>query len=269
MKYSLRTFLQFSLVLLISTVCQGAEIIGMNRDQVVENFGAPKSALGGSSREILNYSQGQIIMVQGKVSSFKGTFIVNVEPIQEPVERAATVVQKTVSEPSSGPDMSRRSVEPFWWSTTLADAQARSKKKNGLPILALFTGPDWCAPCQQLEAQVLNTTKFKILGRKQFIPLKIALYMNNPQTAQAKAEYYKLSKEYAINGVPSFAILTTDGTLLSKPDLNKRRPGVSSYSEQVIAAITDADNSTKGKSLYMKVGIGVVLSAILVIFLRR
>ena len=241
----------------------------MDREEIVEIFGEPKSALGGSSREILNYAHGQIILVQGKVSSFNGIFSAGEDSVEEQVEYTASVEQKPIAEPSSGPDMSRRSVEPFWWSTTLADAQERSKKKNGLEILALFTGPDWSAPCQQLEAQVLNTTTFKIMGRKQFIPLKIALYMNSPQSAEAKAEYHRLSDEYAINGVPGFAILTTDGTLLSRPDINKRRPGVSSYSEQVIAAITEADNSTKGKSLYIKVGIGFVLGVLIVIFLRR
>jgi thioredoxin-related protein len=174
-----------------------------------------------------------------------------------------------IVETTNRPDMSRRSVEPFWWSLTLVEAQARSEEKEGRPILALFTGPESSAPYQKLEAEVFNTSGFKRLGRKQYIPLKLAMSANTHQSAQTKEEYHRLSQEYAVSEVPSFVILESDGTLIAKPDLLKNRKGVSSYSEQVITAILKAEETTGGMSFYMKIGAGIVLGVILIMFLRR
>jgi thioredoxin-related protein len=75
----------------------------------------------------------------------------------------------------------------------------------------------------------LNTSGFKRLGRKQFIPLKVALYKNADQDPKAKEEYHRLSEEYGIDAVPSFVILESDGKVISKPDILKPRKDVSSF----------------------------------------
>jgi hypothetical protein len=72
--------------------------MGMDRSQIVENFGRPQNALKRSSKEILNYPQGQIILIQGKVSSFNGPFSIEEEVIETPPETAAPVVETLVIE---------------------------------------------------------------------------------------------------------------------------------------------------------------------------
>lgn len=275
MKFSITVSLLLAALLALSSAGHADEIVGMERTAVVGQFGEPSSALKSSTKEILNYAQGKIVLVQGKVTSFEGSFSSGQTPDSITIETPVTVVQtatvapKPVTQSSEAPDMSRRSVEPFWWSHTLTEAQSRSAKKDGRKILALFTGPDWCGPCQQLEAEVLGTDEFKRLGRKQFIPLKVALYMNSPQSPQAKAEYHRLSQEFGVEGVPNFVILNPDGTLFAKPDLFKRRKGVSNYTEQVMAAILEAEKDSGGMNLYMKIGLGVVLSGVAFVVLKR
>jgi thiol-disulfide isomerase/thioredoxin len=273
MKSFRSAFLVISLTMLLVSVSQAVEIVGMQRSKIVEQFGEPQSILKSSSREILNYAQGQIIIVQGRVSTFKGTFSTGKTPVaatvETPVEKPAQVVQAAVVETSDAPDMTRRSVEPFWWSYTMVEAQKRSKEKDGRPILALFTGPDWCGPCQQLEAQVLDTDEFKRLGRKQFIPLKIALYMNTYQSTQAKQEYHSLSEKYGITGVPSFVILDSDGSLIAKPDLFKRRKGITNFKDQTLAAILEAEKPSGILHFKWQIGIAVVVGGGMFVYLRR
>ncbi len=276
MKFSVTVSFLLAALLALSSAGHADEIVGMERAAVVAQFGEPSSALKSSSKEVLNYAQGKIVLVQGKVSSIEGTFSGGQPTEKRSAESPVSVTQPVTvvkappsTQSSEAPDMSRRSVEPFWWSHTLADAQSRSAKKDGRKILALFTGPDWCGPCQQLEAEVLVTDEFKRLGRKQFIPLKVALYMNSPQSPQAKAEYHKLSQEYGVEGVPNFVILNPDGSLFAKPDLFKRRKGVSNYTEQVMAAILEAEEDAGGMNLYMKIGLGVVLSGVAFVVLKR
>lgn len=251
------------------------DINGKSREEVVAAFGQPTSALNSSSREILNYPQGQVVLVEGLVTSFRGTFSIDAAPSNsEPAAALATPQPSPQAPPATTAAPSpqrteRRSIQPFRWSHTLADAKTRSVEE-GRPILALFTGPDWCGPCQQLEAEVLNTTEFKHMGRKRYIPLKIALYRNSHQTPEAKAEYNRLSAAYGIEAVPSFLILDAEGTLTARMDLFKRRRGVSNLKEQVFAAIEDAENGGGGGlSFYAKIGIGAVLAGVAFVFLRK
>ena len=201
------------------------DINGKSREEIIAAFGEPTSALNSSSREILNYAQGQIVLTSGKVSSFRGTFSIDRAPPPSSKPSATVTTPpapKPAPPPSPQPETSkpteRRSIQPFRWSHTLADAKARAVKEER-PILALFTGPDWCGPCQQLEAEVLNSTEFKHMGRKWYIPLKVALYRNTYQSPEAKAEYNRLSSAYGIDAVPSFVILDEEGNLTAKVDL--------------------------------------------------
>ncbi len=264
----------WTFVLLLQLPLHG-DISGKSRDEVIAAFGQPISALNTSSREILNYPQGKIILTGGTVSSFEGTFNSDGAPSETAIASTTVTTPKptspapqTAPQPTTSQPAERRSIQPFRWSHTLAEAKARSVKEER-PILALFTGPDWCGPCQQLEAEVLSTSDFKRLGRKKYIPLKVALYRNTYQSPQAKAEYNRLSSEYKINGVPNFVILDAEGNLTAKPDLFKNRKGVTNVQEQVFAAIEEAENGGSGMGLYTKIGIGVALAGGAFIFLRR
>lgn len=156
----------------------------------------------------------------------------------------------------------------FRWSTLLEDAKKRSQA-SGLPILALFTGPDWCGPCIQLENEVLNTVDFQGYVKRQYIPLKIALYQNAYQSPQERQQYQTLSRYYGMRGVPRFAILSAEGELLRKPDLNRRYSGVYDRSQHVIAAIQGAGEEGGGIGFYVK-GILLFVGAVALIqFLKR
>lgn len=263
------------MLLLAIQIPLNGDISGKSKDEILASFGKPISALNSSKREILNYPQGQIVLVGGIVSSYKGAFNPGDAPAPSS-QPSATVStpEPQRSTPQTAPPAStpqpeeRRSIQPFRWSHTLAEAKARSVKE-GRPILALFTGPDWCGPCQQLEAEVLNTSDFKRLGRKRYIPLKVALYRNTYQSPQAKAEYNKLSAEYGIEAVPSFVILDAEGNLTAKPDLFKRRKGVTNMQEQVFAAIEEAESGPGGLNFYVKLGIGAAVAGVAFIFLKR
>ena len=262
-------------VLILPHLSAYADISGKSRAEIINAFGNPSSALNSSTREILNYPQGQIVLVGGKVSTFKGTFNLDGRAAPSPQSApTATVVTRPPSKPEPQTQTApkpeeRRSIQPFRWSHTLAEAKARSEKE-GRPILALFTGPDWCGPCQQLEAEVLNTSEFNRLGRKKYIPLKIALYRNTYQSPEAKAEYNRLTAEYNIKGVPNFVILDSTGKLIGRPDIFKRRSGVSSMTEQVMTAIEEAEKGGIG-GIPMSVKIGVTAVAVIgaFVFLRK
>jgi thioredoxin-related protein len=45
----------------------------------------------------------------------------------------------------------------------------RTAKKEGKPILAYFSGSDWCRPCMQLQQEVFDSDSFAEFADKHFV----------------------------------------------------------------------------------------------------
>jgi len=90
------------------------------------------------------------------------------------------------------------------WRTNFSAAQSESRA-SGKPVFAYFTA-DWCGPCQSLkhttwsDKQVAKTLE-------QFVPVKIDIDANQD-----------LAQRYSITAVPTFAILSADGSVVSQSE---------------------------------------------------
>ncbi|MGB0258184.1 MAG: thioredoxin family protein [Coraliomargarita sp.] len=252
-------------------------LIGGTKEAVVERFGMPTNSLSSSTKTILNYPQGRITLKQGRVADVSGEFefdtskppslkdtttsTQSVAPPSRTVEAPAPGAQKPVASKKETPTS-------FRWSVMLADAQRRSEA-SGLPILVLFTGPDWCPPCIQLEEEVLPRKEFQNYVRSNFIPLKVALFRRSPQSPASKAQYESMVAQYGVNGVPSFIIISADGTLLGEPDIWKQYSGAKDREQQIIAALQAADGGSAGAKSYLKIALGLVLVVVLIRAIRK
>ena len=58
------------------------------------------------------------------------------------------------------------------WLESYADALKLSEK-TGRPILADFTGSDWCGWCIKLKDEVFNTPEFAAWAKEDVIPLEL------------------------------------------------------------------------------------------------
>ncbi len=90
-----------------------------------------------------------------------------------------------------------------------AVAEATKAKK---PIIAVFTGSDWCRYCKILESNVLSKPDFAGKAKKEFA----LLFVDNPQnknllSPQAKAANPKLAEEYGVQGFPTVMLLDCFG----------------------------------------------------------
>ena len=94
------------------------------------------------------------------------------------------------------------------WLVDFEKAKAQAAKE-GKSILMEFTGSDWCPPCIQLEKNVLSQEAFKTGAPKNFILLKLDSPRDkSKQTPKEIEQYQVLSKQYAVQGVPT--IFLTD-----------------------------------------------------------
>lgn len=263
-------FLPFFFILISTDLIGGQSrtgLIGETKDDVLAQLGKPTNILGSSQRAILAYPQGSITLVNEKVDSFTGNFNytapikeVPIPEVTSPKAPTRTLTQSTENAETPYPK--------FSWNIDLKKALEKAAHYD-LPILALFTGPDWCPPCMQMENEVLSDPRFKEFVQQRFIPLKIALYRNSYQNPTEKAQYKELSSRYQNRGVPAFYVLDKEGTRLSKPDIFKQYKGVNDRTELIIAAIEQADNSTGFPIAPIKLVAGLGALLVIVKFLKK
>ena len=72
------------------------------------------------------------------------------------------------------------------WYTTLEDAHLNAEKSKK-PIMALFTGSDWCKPCMALKKDVFETNRFAKWAKKNVV----LLYLDYPIRKQMSKDFWK------------------------------------------------------------------------------
>ena len=106
------------------------------------------------------------------------------------------------------------------------DAQAKPKPKRGAdgrfltnhaaalklgkdlnrPVLAFFTGSDWCPVCQTAQKEVLTTEVFRTWAEGHVVLLEIDS-PRREQPKEAKAQTEALKRQYSVNSFPTFHLL--------------------------------------------------------------
>ncbi|MCA8830054.1 thioredoxin family protein [Hymenobacter pini] len=107
---------------------------------------------------------------------------------------------------------------PVTWNATL-DAALQQAKATNRPVLAVFSGSDWCKPCIMLKQEVFDKPEFTryaqdklVLARFDF-PRSKKNKLPAEQTKQNEQAAAKLNKE---GSFPLVVLLSPDGTVLAK-----------------------------------------------------
>lgn len=112
------------------------------------------------------------------------------------------------------------------WETNFVKAKELASKENK-PIILVFQGSDWCAPCIKLDHEIWSTEIFKNYAAAHFIMLQ-ADFPRKKKNAlpeeQTKANA-KLFEIYNKNGVfPFVVILNNTGKVLGETSYKKSTP---------------------------------------------
>jgi protein disulfide-isomerase len=116
------------------------------------------------------------------------------------------------------------------WTSDFAKAKSVAAEKK-LPILALFTGSDWCPWCKKLNGEVLSSDEFKAYAKDN-----VVLFMADfPRTTQLAKETVKqnqdLSDKYKVEGFPTVILLNAAGKELARTGY--REGGGKAYVEYI------------------------------------
>lgn len=124
------------------------------------------------------------------------------------------------------------------WLVDLDEAYAASVKQ-GKPILANFTGSDWCGWCKRLDADVFTKPEFQEWAKKNVILLELDFprYKQIPQ--KNKSQNAGMQQALGITGYPTIWVLDlTKDTASGQYKVNGRgKTGYTPTPAQFIASV--------------------------------
>lgn len=112
------------------------------------------------------------------------------------------------------------------WETDFAKAKNLSSKEHK-PIILVFQGSDWCAPCMKLDREIWSTDTFKKYANEHYIMLKADFpkRKKNALSPEQTAKNATLAEKYNKNGIfPFVVILDSNGKILGETGYKKITP---------------------------------------------
>ncbi len=123
------------------------------------------------------------------------------------------------------------------WMTNYKDALKLSQE-TGKPILADFTGSDWCGWCIKLNDEVFSKPEFGAWAKENVILLELDYPNRKKQPQWLKQQNAGLAKKYGIRGYPTILLLNGKGEVLGKTGY--RRGGAEAWIEHAQQMIDEA-----------------------------
>ena len=112
------------------------------------------------------------------------------------------------------------------WQTNFETAQVMAKERKK-PIILVFQGSDWCAPCIKLDHEIWSTSAFKSYAKDHYImlqadfPRKKKNSLSQEQTSANKV----LAEKYNKRGIfPLVVLLDANGNELGSTSYKKISP---------------------------------------------
>ncbi len=123
------------------------------------------------------------------------------------------------------------------WVTNLDQAYEMSKK-TGKPIMANFTGSDWCGWCKRLTAAVFSQPDFKAWADKNVVLLELDYPRGKSLPDQIKQQNSNLQQAFQVSGYPTVWVFDLDKNT-TKNEYSISALGKTGYRASVTEFTTD------------------------------
>ncbi|PKA83509.1 thioredoxin-related protein [Ulvibacter sp. MAR_2010_11] len=112
------------------------------------------------------------------------------------------------------------------WVTDITVAKQQASENN-YPIVLVFQGSDWCAPCIKLDREIWSTPEFKEYAKNHFVMLQADFPKKKknvlPEALQQKNN--SLAQKYNPQGIfPFVVVLDKNGKKLGETGYIKTSP---------------------------------------------
>ncbi|UMB54619.1 thioredoxin family protein [Lutibacter sp. A64] len=112
------------------------------------------------------------------------------------------------------------------WQTDIKVAKEIASKENK-PIILVFQGSDWCAPCIKLDREIWSTDTFKKYANENYVMLKADFPRRKKNTLSEKQTKSNalLAEKYNKQGFfPFVVVLNSNGKVLGESSYKKTTP---------------------------------------------
>ena len=134
------------------------------------------------------------------------------------------------------------------WLVKIDEAYAESKK-TGKPILANFTGSDWCGWCKRLTKSVFVEDDFKKWADDNVVLLELDFPRRKQLPQDIRQQNAQLQRAFKVSGYPTIWVFNLDKD--DKGQFQIEGLGKTGYRKTVNEFTTDVErmfaNSKKGK----------------------
>ncbi len=100
------------------------------------------------------------------------------------------------------------------WLVTVEEAYQESQA-TGKPIMAYFTGSDWCPPCRRFSAAVINQPEFNDWAKNNVVLLELDNPRRKQVPDQIRQQNQSMREAFNVTGVPTIWVFN-----LNKNDSN-------------------------------------------------
>jgi len=151
-----------------------------------------KGDLGGSEKTTMSLTHGtRRIQSRGRIAGFIGPL-------------ALALLLAVLTTASRGNDA---------WLTSY-DAALAAAEESGRPVLAVFTGSDWCQHCRTLERNVLDTEEFLDWASERVVLLMIDLPQEGITLDERKARS-RICIKYGVRSFPNTVLIAPGGAAIT------------------------------------------------------
>ncbi len=112
------------------------------------------------------------------------------------------------------------------WNTNFESAKAKAKAENK-PLILVFQGSDWCAPCIKLDKEIWSSDTFKAYADKNYVMMQADFPKRkaNALPEDLQKQNNQLAEKYNLNGYfPFVVILDSNGKKVGEIGYKKITP---------------------------------------------
>jgi len=120
------------------------------------------------------------------------------------------------------------------WSDNFAKSLKEAKEAKK-PMVALFTGSDWCPACIYVEGEILSKKEFQEAVKDSFVLFKAEFLENSKLKPPVVAQNEALREKYEIEAFPTFLLLDPEAKPLNKVFFRGESP--KEFAEKLKAAL--------------------------------